>query len=220
MPSERRATARSSLNSFAAAVRFYDEALILGSVSDAHDADTRFRRARSLYMAGGEAPDAALEEARAALLDAGETERAAETDALLAELWWQRGDRGSLVDSPHAGARRCGRSTALARKGPRTRPGRALPDACRRRRRGAQDRRRSSRHGRRPSGSPSSRPTRSTRSGLAKVNLGDLTGLDDLERSIEIATAARAPEAARGYNNLAAIHWGFADIRRARSLVR
>jgi hypothetical protein len=54
--------------------------------------------------------------------------------------------------------------------------------------------------------------------GLAKVYSGDLTGLDDLERSIEIAIAARAPEASRGYNNLAALRWGLGDIRSARTL--
>jgi tetratricopeptide (TPR) repeat protein len=51
--------------------------------------------------------------------------------------------------------------------------------------------------------------------GVAKINLEDLTGLDDLERSIEIAVAARSPEAARAYNNLGSVFWTLGDFRRS-----
>ncbi len=207
----------SSLNSFAASVRFYDEALALGFVSDTHRADTRFRRARALHMSGGDAPEAALDEARIALLEAGETERAAETDALLAELWWQRGDRdrssthltrahsvvGDLPASPakaHVLGQVARYRTLAGENDEALRTGDdALAMAA-------------------TLGLAELEAHALDTIGLAKINLGDLTGLEDLERSIEIAIAARAPEAARGYNNLAAVTWGFGDIRRARSL--
>lgn len=54
---------------------------------------------------------------------------------------------------------------------------------------------------------------------IGKFNLGDLTGLDDLEQSIEIALAARSPEAARAYNNLGAFVWQLGDNRRAYALL-
>jgi tetratricopeptide (TPR) repeat protein len=54
--------------------------------------------------------------------------------------------------------------------------------------------------------------------GLARLMLGDREGLADLERSIEIALAAKSPEAARGYNNLASMIWFLGDVRRSHEL--
>ena len=82
-----------SLNAYTAAARFYREALELWPGDAlAERADLRFRLARAMFDADAEGRDAALAEAREALLAVGDTERAAETDALSAQFAWMRGD--------------------------------------------------------------------------------------------------------------------------------
>ena len=54
--------------------------------------------------------------------------------------------------------------------------------------------------------------------GAARVHRGDLEGVRDLERSIEIAEAARSAEAFRGYGNLGSLMCDLGDLRRAREL--
>jgi tetratricopeptide (TPR) repeat protein len=43
--------------------------------------------------------------------------------------------------------------------------------------------------------------------GVARFNSGDLDGVRDVEKSLQIAVAADSPEAARSYNNLAVAYW-------------
>ena len=208
----------SSLNSFSAAVRFYEEALALGAFADADRADVQFRRARALHLAGDEGRDEALKEAREALLKAGDSERAAEADALLSEFWWHRGNQGrslehlsrarSLVEElPPSAAKahvlsQVSRYRALAEENEEAisvgHEALAMAEAL---------------------GLDEIRAHALDNIGIAKVNLGDLTGLEDLERSIEIAVAARSPEAARAYNNLGAVVWMLGDVRRASTLI-
>jgi tetratricopeptide (TPR) repeat protein len=65
-----------------------------------------------------------------------------------------------------------------------------------------------------------SRPLALNVLGTARGNSGDLGGIADLERAIEIAVAANDPEAARAYNNLGAVLYGQGDLRRAGDLWR
>jgi tetratricopeptide (TPR) repeat protein len=51
--------------------------------------------------------------------------------------------------------------------------------------------------------------------GSARCSAGDVGGIDDLERSIEIANAINSPELARAYNNLASILVGLGHVRRS-----
>jgi len=207
----------SSLNSFAAAARFYEEALALGFLDEGERADVQFRRARALHLSKGEGNQAALEEARDTSLRAGKAEHAAEADALLAEYWWHRGDGDrsdehlvrarTLVDDlpPSAGKAHVlsqyARYRAIAEENEEAiavgTEALAMADALR---------------------LDGLRAHALNNIGIAKVNDGDLTGLHDLERSIEIAVAARSPEAARAYNNLGACMWTLGDFRRAAPL--
>ena len=82
-----------SLNAFAAAERYYAEALALGG-----NADLLFQRARALYEAGDERREQALEEARDALLEAGDWEAAGEAESLLAHAHWFRGQGRSVIE--------------------------------------------------------------------------------------------------------------------------
>ena len=54
--------------------------------------------------------------------------------------------------------------------------------------------------------------------GPARVRLGDLEGVQDLERAIEIAETARSSEAIRAYGNLGSTMADLGDFRRARDL--
>ncbi len=207
----------SSLNSFDAAVRFYEKALALGGFDDANRADLQFRRARALSLLEDEGAGEALEEARDALLETGDSERAAEADALLTDVWRYRGNRDrardhldrahSLVQDlpPSAGKAhvlsQVSRYDALAGKGhDAIRIGRealAMAEEL---------------------GLDEIRAHALINIAIAKQDLGDWTSLEDLERSIAIALGVRSSEAARAYNNLGVFVWQLGDFRRACTL--
>jgi tetratricopeptide (TPR) repeat protein len=85
------------LNSHAAAAALYTEALELWPHDDPARPDLLFRRARALYEAyDEERREAALEEARDALLAAGDPVRAGEVETFLANVAFDRG-RGDRV---------------------------------------------------------------------------------------------------------------------------
>jgi predicted ATPase/class 3 adenylate cyclase len=83
-----------ALNAFAAAAGFYRAALGLwGQDAREQQGDLLFRLALALGGAGEDDDGAALEQARSALLAAGDLARAAEAEARLGELWWLKGHR-------------------------------------------------------------------------------------------------------------------------------
>ena len=81
------------LNAFAAAEEYYEDALALWPPEDPDRPTLLFAFARALDVAADERRIAALEVARDALLVAGDRERAAETEASLAEIAWFRAAR-------------------------------------------------------------------------------------------------------------------------------
>jgi predicted ATPase/class 3 adenylate cyclase len=82
-----------SLDAYASAAAFYKRALQLSPSDDPERAQLQYREAQALFRAGDERRERALEDARAALVQAGEADEAAEADAFLAEVWWLRGQR-------------------------------------------------------------------------------------------------------------------------------
>ncbi|CAN5167977.1 hypothetical protein BH09ACT13_BH09ACT13_07160 [soil metagenome] len=207
-----------SLNAFPAAVRFYEEALELGYSDDTERVDVQFRRARALNLAGAEGRDAVLEEAREALHATGDFARAAEADALLAEFWWHRGNRTHSFEYLN-------RARALVAGLPPS-SGKALVlSQVSRYRALAEENEEAIKVGKEALAMAEALGLDEVRAhaldniGIAKFNRGDLTSLDDLERSIEIAVASRSPEASRAYNNLGAFLWQLGDFRRACTLI-
>ena len=99
-----------ALNAFAAAARYFEDALAL--TTGAGDARARllFARAEALHLAGDDGREAALAEAGEALLAAGLEEQAVEADAFLAQALWYRGRR---EESQAALARATERASAL-----------------------------------------------------------------------------------------------------------
>jgi class 3 adenylate cyclase/tetratricopeptide (TPR) repeat protein len=206
-----------SLNSFPSAARSYERALELWSEDDPGWAEVLFARAQALSLAGDERREPALTEARAALLRDGREEQAAQADALLAEYWSHRGERdrafahleraeqlvAKLPPSPAKAYVLSQKSRYLAladETEPAIRVGRealAMADEL---------------------GLDELRAHALNNIGLARFHSGDTAGVADLERSVEVAVAAKSPEAARAYNNLGALVWQLGDSRRAREL--
>ena len=82
-----------ALNAFAAAARYFEDALALTTDVDDVRARLMFAWARSLHLAADDRREVALEEARQALLEAGLVEQAVEADAFSAQALWYRGRR-------------------------------------------------------------------------------------------------------------------------------
>ena len=82
-----------SLSAFDQAERYYREALALLTDDDPERPLLVFRFARALHLAQSDEQESALEEARDALLAAGNSEQAAEAEAFLADVAWLRGNQ-------------------------------------------------------------------------------------------------------------------------------
>jgi class 3 adenylate cyclase/tetratricopeptide (TPR) repeat protein len=207
-----------SLNSFAASARYYGEALAVGGADPVARTDLLFRLARALLFAGDPGSDTVLEEARAGLLANGEIERAAEMDGLLAELWWHRGNLNR--SSEHLE-----RAYALVEDLPPS-PAKAhvVSQVARYRMLAGADQEAIRIGGEALAMAkelelPELEAHALTNVGTAKANLGDASGLDDIEHAIEIASAAGSPEIARASNNLAVAVRMLGDLRRGHELM-
>jgi class 3 adenylate cyclase/tetratricopeptide (TPR) repeat protein len=188
------------------AERFYDAALRLSPEDDPERALLLFRRAIPVghHVAGGD-PDH-LAEARDALLASGDNARAAETEMFLAQSFWIQG-RGDLFDE-HADRAHAliadappSRSTAwvIARLANRAfllgDNDRALELAMQARTQAEQLR------------WDAGLGEALNLLGTARVIIGDRGGIEDLERSVELATATGALGVlARAHNSVAVAH--------------
>jgi predicted ATPase/class 3 adenylate cyclase len=206
-----------ALNAFPAGGRSYERALELWPEQAADRPQLVFRVAQSLSLAGDERREQALEEARTVLVEAGDEQLAGQADALLAEYWWHRGDRdrafeylqrasGLVAAAPPSAAKahvlsQVSRYHALAEASEEAIEvgSQALEMA-------------------EALGLDEIRAHALNNIGVARFSLGDRAGLADLERSVEIALAAKSPEATRAYNNLASMAWFLGDVRRASDL--
>jgi class 3 adenylate cyclase/tetratricopeptide (TPR) repeat protein len=207
-----------SLNSHAAAARFYDEALALDVADEAAHADLLFRRSRALFLAGDERRERALEDARRVLVRVGRAEQAAEIDAILAEYWWHRGERDRSRENLDRAA------ASIATLEPSPAKARVLSQVARYKAL-AEENEEAITAGQEALamaeafGLDDVRAHALNNIGLAKIQQGDVAGVEDLERSIEIAVAARSPDAARSSHNLGIVVWTQGDFRRSRKLV-
>jgi class 3 adenylate cyclase/tetratricopeptide (TPR) repeat protein len=206
-----------ALNAFTAAERSYDRALALWPEDDADRPQLMFRFAHALALLEDERREHALEEARDALAAAGNEELAGEADALLAEVWWHRGDHDRSLQYLERAQR------LVAGVAPSPAKAHVLSQVSRFRAL-AEENDEAIRVGEEALAMAESLGLDELRAhaldnlGVAKVSSGDRTGVADLERSVEIALAARSPEAGRAYNNLAAMIWVLGDLRRASEL--
>jgi class 3 adenylate cyclase/tetratricopeptide (TPR) repeat protein len=190
-----------SVNAYPAAATYYGDALALWPEEDEQRPQLLYRLADALYIADDERAEAALEEARDALLGSGNHETAAGAEISLSRLWWQRGqnDRARVHETRAQELVGTDRSLAAAR---------VLAFVARTRTIG---------------GDPEEGLRLATEAlemaealgveeliahslatiGLAKVYLGDPTGEQDEVRALEIAIAVNSPVAGSIANNVA-----------------
>jgi class 3 adenylate cyclase/tetratricopeptide (TPR) repeat protein len=205
-----------ALNAFAAAARFYSGALELWSDDDERPV-LLFQLGLALHSGSDERARETLEQARDALLEHGDRAYAAEACSLLAELWWHRGQRDrvqeqldrslSLVEGePASGSKarvlaQVSRYLMLAAEPEAIRVGReamAMADEL------ALD---------------EVKVHVLNNIGSARVFSGDVGGIEELERSVELARSLNSPELARALNNLAVVYFDhLADPERSYEL--
>jgi predicted ATPase/class 3 adenylate cyclase len=199
----RAAERAAGLNAFASAARFYEEALGL-AVADDERPRVLFRLGASLHRAGDDQRIARLEEARDALIAADDPELGAEASTLLAEAWWDQGqnDRGRA---------QLERARELVRDRPASRSvARVLLEVSRYAML-ADETEEAIRTGREALEMAEALnldelvPGALINIGSALSNAGEDSGIQELERAVEIASATNNPELARAYNNLAAM---------------
>jgi class 3 adenylate cyclase/tetratricopeptide (TPR) repeat protein len=201
-----------ALNAFAASARFFGGALEL-SPTDEERAGLLFSYGKALSRS--DAPDEdVLVRARDSMVAAGDAERAAECQVMLAELLWRRGQReraferlrealATLDDQPASYAKAYAFS-ALAQFQIRGDESEAALESARATMTIAEE-----------LGLDDLRADALITIGLARVMTGDVGGLEDLERSIQIAEEANSPQSVRGYLNLGSMLANLGDLRRA-----
>ena len=207
-----------ALNSYAVAAAHFEEALALWPEDDDERAGLLFRRARALYEATDDRREQALDEAREALLAVGETELAAETEAFLALVSWYRGHgeatRAHLSraeelagDSVSAsGARVLAVSARTLAIAGQWEDGKRVAEAALEIAEALQ--------------LDELRAHTLTTIGMAKNFLGDQSGIEDMERALELALEIDSPVASTIVNNLAVEAWLSGDVVRAEGSLR
>jgi hypothetical protein len=205
-----------SLNAYLPAEKYYEDAIALWPLEDSERPRLLLRRAHALLIASDDRRVEALEEARDALLAAGDHAGAAEAEALLAQVCWHQGqhDEGlahlrraeELVESTKASVSTTRVLAVSARyrmlAGERAEGLRLGSDALAM----AED-----------LGLDELRAHALITIGTAKFFMGDEDGVRDLERALEIALAANSPIAANALNNLGVIA-STNDLRREHAL--
>jgi class 3 adenylate cyclase len=197
-----------------AAERFYDAALRLWPEDDAERADLLFRRAVPVgHHVGGGDPER-LAEARDALLAAGDNARAAEAEMLISQSFWIQGRRDLSDEHSERAATLLG-NTPPSRSGVWVLARRAT---------------RASLKGEHARGVEIALEARAMSEqlgwdeglsealnllGMQRVYMGDRSGVEDLERSIELAATGDAGDLARVINGLAVAHQVLGDLEPA-----
>jgi class 3 adenylate cyclase/tetratricopeptide (TPR) repeat protein len=207
-----------ALNAFTAAARYYGLAAESWPHDDPHYPDLLLELARTHHLSGDARQETALEGARAAALAAERFELVAEADALLAALWWFRAE-------PVRSSEHLERAYGVVQDLPSSpAKARVLSEVSRYRMLGGDDQE-AIRIGyealamAQELGLPELQAHALDNIGTTRATLGDATGLEDLERAIEIAVAAGSSEVARAANNLAISVLALGDLRRARRLM-
>ena len=203
-----------ALSAYAAAVRFYREALASWPEDDAERPRLLLRYGQALFRAEGTGADV-LAEAAAELLDAGELEPAAEAEVLLADLIMishgRRDEAAAHLD--HA-------ASLLAERPPSRPKVRALASSANVHLAVDEAEEAVAAAGAalemaEALGLAGLRAHALSTRGFSRVMTGDLEGLRDLRESVDVAAAANSPQAARGYNNLASVTADLGDLPEA-----
>ena len=205
-----------SVNAYPAAAAYFGEAIALWPNEDEERPQLLYRFADALYIAADERSADALEEAREALLAAGDREPAAEAEISLSRIWWHRGLRDKSSEHLTRAEELAGTKASPA-------TARVIANVARTRSIGG-DPEEGLRLAREALAMANAleldelRAHALTTIGLSRDYLGDLSGVQDTERALEIALAAHSPQAGTIANNLAVSAFFAFDLRRAGEL--
>ena len=193
------------------AAAYFGEALGLWPHDDTERPELLYRRAQALHVATDPAALAALEEAADALIAAGDNERAAEAEAFISRIWWERGKRDDAMLHQQRAEQLAGGTSSPA-------TARVLAFAARLRSVAGD-----AAEGLRLATEalamaqaldiPELEAHAVATIGTAKGSMGDPSGADDLRRAIELAVAIGSPVASTSANNLAMAAWYQGDLR-------
>ena len=207
-----------SLNSFVPAAAHYARAVALAPEDDPEAAELRLKRARALFVAADAAALTELEEARDALLAAGNRTGAADAEALLGRLHWLRGEVDHVF--PHLEAA----EALVAGEAPSPGAARVLSLAARQRVLAGQRQQGLAQAHEALAlaetlGLDEIRIEALTTIGSAKEFTGDTSGRDDLAQAVEIARAINSPLIAGALNNLS-VPLDSSDLRATERVTR
>jgi class 3 adenylate cyclase/tetratricopeptide (TPR) repeat protein len=203
-----------ALNAYPAAARFYETALELWPIDSHERARLRFRAGRSRYLArqGGQE---ALEDAARALAELGERETAAEAEVTLWELILRSGQR-DLGDTHLERAQELLAEAPPSRSKTLVLVYTALSHMLAGRHESAVEAGRQALALAEHLGIDELRAAALNFIGVARTELGDRGGLDDINRAAAIAVDASSPyELARASNNLAAQYFAMGELATA-----
>jgi class 3 adenylate cyclase/tetratricopeptide (TPR) repeat protein len=206
-----------SVNAYATAVAYYEGALALWPEEDAERPQLLYRWADALGIADDDGALEALETARDALLKAGDEQTAAEAELSMARLWWRRGQREESFRHDERAAELAGSATSRAAArvlAYRARTRMIAGDPAEGIRLGEQALAMAE-----ALGNDEIRAHALSTVGSSKGYLGNPGGGADMERALEIAVAARSPQAGTILNNLAVQALWELDMPRAAELI-
>jgi class 3 adenylate cyclase/tetratricopeptide (TPR) repeat protein len=207
-----------ALNAFVPAAAHYERALDLARDGEATFPELLFKRAQALFTSGDDATIGALEEARDALLEAGDRTGAAEAEALLGRRLWLRGSMDLVF--PHLEAA----ETLVEGEEPSLGVARVLSWSARhlmlagQRERGLAQAREALALAE-VLGLDEIRIHSLTTIGSAKEFMSDTTGRDDLRAAVEIARSINSPLIAGALNNLT-VSFDMFDLRATEAMAR
>jgi class 3 adenylate cyclase/tetratricopeptide (TPR) repeat protein len=193
------------------AASYFSGALALWPPEDPDRPALLHRHATALYIANDQAAQAALEVARDALLLADDRGRAAETEAYLGRIWWERGRLTESFEHMDAATRLVDgiRSPEAARVLAYAGRVRILHGDHDDGRRLAEQAFAMARE----LGIVEAESHALTSIGVAMFDSGAGDGIAEIERALELALAIGAPHAASTANNLAVAHWFTGDLQ-------
>jgi class 3 adenylate cyclase/tetratricopeptide (TPR) repeat protein len=207
-----------ALSAFGAAARFYTAALELWPQDDPGRPILLFRAAKARWYVGPERVDA-ISEAADALLAVGDRESAAEAETLCARELWNRGERDAAYS-------RIDRAMALVESEPPSSSKAHVLAYRSRLHMLADEDEEGIRRGREALAMAEQLGLEGVRAqalnvvGTARVMSGDQDGMDDIRRSLAIATSINSPdEIHRALNNLANMHWYLGELQQASEMV-
>jgi class 3 adenylate cyclase/tetratricopeptide (TPR) repeat protein len=191
------------VNGFESAAVYYEQALELWPETDPEWPQVLFAHARALYGSGAAGGADALKDARAELYESGDVEGAAEADAMLADIWWDRGQ-------PRQADEHVGRALTLIYDRPPSPAKAHVLSLVARARMRASDNEEAIAVAREAMALAEAFDLQDLRAdtlitmGTARWIEGDLDATADLEHGLQIALEHNALSAVwRGYNNLA-----------------